>query len=844
MKILYIKLVNFIGIHAARGLKDVEYDFSKIDKPIIQLYGPNRCGKTVLIQQLHPFSSINLSGDDRSDLSLILPGETGIKNIVYEFNGDTYDICHTYRPNSSGTNHTVSSSLKKNGEELNSSGGVNLFNTLINNIFGFNKYTFQFVINGTQLASFASMSVVQRKNLLNKAMGIDIYDRIHKLSTDDYRYTNKLITSLNNTKEYILSTYGSYENLQLFLNKKQTSHDTLDTQLKDVKSRMDVLSGQIHTLKSQNISYELSECERMISLFENAQSKLGTITDDTYDILVNEQIKLNSEISENKNKRSLLMQEIDNLYSKKEDIENTIKNNKRLKDDYENMIKMKNDITNQINSLCIEIPVSSSSAYFSSMISVAKLINSMCQEISTTLNSNHLELLCKMVCQDIDVAAFIVQEGSLILDSEKEKTVISKIQSLINTVDGEFYDKCEQRESCVYWKTYDTLKKYFKASQNTSNARFSQYDMEQFDHAFKNVTGIRKLINQSTLTEELQALFDLKHIMMNIQHGDHGIDIQTIQTLMESAVSLETRNRLISQLNDIDKRLELMKDIVISSDDVSSTLQELSDKISMKNKEMESIQFNINNLTNALSDNDSKRMILSQIKHIKLNDIKSKQQKYSSMLITLKNSEDELNTLSSQYTDMNAEFTSVKNELKILSDAFNQYNKTVEEIDKFSTDDNMYRIIAEATSSTKGKPVLAIREEIERALIMTNRLLDVMYDGEIEMLSPTIDESHFSLPFRSGSNTSFDIKYGSQSESCLLSLALSLSMASSLTHDMVPLVDEVDAYVDTHMKDSFISMLQEIMTTLNIEQLFLISHNMAPGQYDHTVHILDITEND
>ena len=82
MKILYIKLVNFIGIHAARGLKEVEYDFSKIDKPIIQLYGPNRCGKTVLIQQLHPFSSINLSGDDRSDLSLILAGETGIKNII------------------------------------------------------------------------------------------------------------------------------------------------------------------------------------------------------------------------------------------------------------------------------------------------------------------------------------------------------------------------------------------------------------------------------------------------------------------------------------------------------------------------------------------------------------------------------------------------------------------------------------------------------------------------------------------------------------------------------------------------------------------------------------------
>ena len=83
MKILYIKLVNFIGVFAARGLKEVEYDFSNIDKPIIQLHGPNRCGKTVLIQQLHPFSSINLNGDDRSDLSLILPIEIGRKNIVY-----------------------------------------------------------------------------------------------------------------------------------------------------------------------------------------------------------------------------------------------------------------------------------------------------------------------------------------------------------------------------------------------------------------------------------------------------------------------------------------------------------------------------------------------------------------------------------------------------------------------------------------------------------------------------------------------------------------------------------------------------------------------------------------
>ena len=76
MKILYIKLENFIGVQAAMGVRNVYFDFTKIQKPIIQIYGKNRCGKTVLIQQLHPFSTINLNGDERADLALIIPTKT------------------------------------------------------------------------------------------------------------------------------------------------------------------------------------------------------------------------------------------------------------------------------------------------------------------------------------------------------------------------------------------------------------------------------------------------------------------------------------------------------------------------------------------------------------------------------------------------------------------------------------------------------------------------------------------------------------------------------------------------------------------------------------------------
>ena len=137
MKINYIRLKNFVGVNAAMGLRDVEFNFESIDKPIIQIYGQNRCGKTVLIQQLHPFSNINLNGDERNDLALIIPGEVGMKQIIYEVDGEVYDITHTYQPTRSG--HSISSSIMHNGKELNPSGGVTIFNSLIEKILGINN---------------------------------------------------------------------------------------------------------------------------------------------------------------------------------------------------------------------------------------------------------------------------------------------------------------------------------------------------------------------------------------------------------------------------------------------------------------------------------------------------------------------------------------------------------------------------------------------------------------------------------------------------------------------------------------------------------------------------------
>lgn len=838
MRITFVKLINFIGVNAAMGLREVEFSFEDIDKPIIQIYGHNRCGKTVLIQQLHPFSSINLNGDERSDLSLILPNEIGVKNIVYEVNGEVYDITHTYTPSRSG--HSISSSIIHNGKELNPSGGVTIFNSLIERILGINKYVFQFIINGTQLTSFGNMSTTQRKNLLNKAMGIDIYDKIHKLATDDYRYTNKLITSLNNTKEYILSTYGSYETLCTLMKEKQQQVSDTQKMMNDTKSRMDSLSGQITVIRNQNPAQEIISINNKLSTYQNVINELGSYDPNMYDILVQEQIDLNSKLSSLKNERLMLRKDIDLLYEKKNNIESTMLASKRAADDYNNMINMREELKSKIDNISIEMTTTASSSYYRGMIQPAQAINDICTEIVSCLNEHHLKMFTDMICNGVDVAAFLIQEGSVLMDSEKERSAVSRIRRMIEGVEGEWVDKECAFRNCVYLKTHKMLDTYFKSYQSTTSSQFTQYDLEQIEHAHKNVLTIKRLLN-TEMSIELKDVFNLNNIMNNIQLKRVGIDVSYIKYLMEEAAKSEQRNQFISQLSDIERTIENMKKLLIPTDNTDDAINKINEEISnLRSKDM-LLDKEINECSTALDTNDRNRLLLSQVKHINIDELNGRHVKLSVLLQQLTDAENEYNNLYSSYSELNMTMNSLTSELKIISDAYNQYVNTVAEIDKHDAMNGKYKIIAEATSSTKGKPVIAIRDTVDNALALTNRLLNIMYDGEIELLEPTIDESNFTLPFRCGSHLSPDIRYGSQSESTLLSLALEMALSSSLTQYNVCLVDEIDAALDIDMCSLYVAMLYELCSTLKIEQMFLISHHIDEDS-SAFVHRLDLME--
>lgn len=838
MKILYIELENFIAIEAAMKTRNVRFEFGHINKPIIQIYGPNHCGKTVLAHLLHPFADINFNGDERNDLSLIIPGEVGIKRIGYDVNGNLYNITHTYKPTKSS--HTISSSIIKNGEELNPSGGVNTFNIIIDRELSINKYIFQFIINGTQLTNMGTMSDTQRKNAMYKAMGIDIYNTIHKMSTDDYRYTNKIITGLNNSREFIVSTYGTYEAMCAKLEMKRTQFESLSESAKDRKSRMDALYGTIQTLKSQNINDEWVTLNNQIQMYEDVVSKLGNVSPSFGDELVNTQIELSSRINDIKSDKSGFIKDRDILYAKRDDIQNTIRMNQKSLTDYQELKQMREDISNQIKDMPI-YNVETSPSYLSNMLNLASVINSTSKEIVTCLNDKLLNLMCDMLIDGVDVNAFLIREGATLKDSESEKAAVHRLHNILVGIHGNIID-CKSN-NCLYKNAYEIMNHFFASYQSNDASSMTAYDIEQLEIAYKGIQSIKRVISMQ-IADECKDLFTIESIAKNMKERSHGIDITYINELIERATSEETRLRLIKQLSDLDKTIESMSGLILNHGE-----QNEEEMIYAINKEISNLDFKIKNcddevkkLEEQMEDNKNQRMLFSSIRNINIGDVRVRFSKVSQLTKQLMNCENEYNDISADYYEISSELQILTKDLKTIEEAYNQYNSNISELDSYVEKNKKYKIIAEATSSTKGKPVLAIREKVNNALSLTNRLLDVMYDGDMEMLKPVINETNFTLPFRSGANKLSDIRYGSQSENTLLSLAFDLSIATGLTRYNIPIIDELDAFLDAEVSESFVMMLIDIMSALQMEQLFDISHKLQPGQHDQYVHVFDITK--
>ena len=328
--------------------------------------------------------------------------------------------------------------------------------------------------------------------------------------------------------------------------------------------------------------------------------------------------------------------------------------------------------------------------------------------------------------------------------------------------------------------------------------------------------------------------------MMNIKSSKYGIDFNYVKTLYEDAVNNEQRRKLIEQLQSVEHNIKTIEDVLVDDTDPSKAIEDINKKladIDARRNELLSVQ----HIYEAeLQRNESNRKLVSQLNGVNIGEVSMKIDQLNKTINTLS----QLKQLHAEHQRLYNEYLmdqqTLSSELKTLQTDDMHCKQTMNELMTNKENDNECKLISDATSSTKGLPVVMIRNTLEESVKIANHLLNVIYDGSVKLNEVEISETALNIPFTHDLVVSNDIRYGSQSESTIFALVLSLALSTQLSQYNIILIDEIDAYLDHEFKDKFILMMDEVTRLLKIDQVFVISHNINTEQFSNIINRIDL----
>jgi DNA repair exonuclease SbcCD ATPase subunit len=140
----------------------------------------------------------------------------------------------------------------------------------------------------------------------------------------------------------------------------------------------------------------------------------------------------------------------------------------------------------------------------------------------------------------------------------------------------------------------------------------------------------------------------------------------------------------------------------------------------------------------------------------------------------------------------------------------------------------LYKIIKDSLDPKKGIPLFFIDNYLKDIAVRANNLLSIAYGDAFKIKFDISASDFFINVFKSDGTFLSDIKQASQGETSLTTVSLSLGMIERMMnttkYDIIYL-DEIDSTLSTKNRRLFITLLENQLEKLGIEQVFVISHN-------------------
>ena len=828
MKVIYLKLVNVAGLNVGTGKDTIEIDFTKSHNRIIAIRARNAHGKTTLLSSITPFAYVT-SLDDRSSISYIMKGKDGYKEIHYQDGKDIYIIKHYFKH--SKDTHTVKSYFMKNGEELNENGNVTSFNSCVEMYLGLTQEMMRLIRIGTNVNSFITLTPARRKEYIGKLIEeIDTYLSIYRKINDDIRVVKTMLQA-NNTNLYNCHITDPVME-QERLTKLEKDIKRYEKERDDIIAKVAKLNALTKGNDITELRQRLHEAEAALKEFDKLSDaiKEESLQDTTVEQLIKERMRLDQKKIDTKSNINSNKIMIDNLLQQIERLEMTIKR-VTSDTDIQSIMSAIADIREKISMIPSEVkdftPLGSLSAEVYNVLLKLDSFNQTSQMIYT-LGNKPVAVYIKLRREGISVDRWLREQSKRALSRIND----IELKALFDKVfqgDGVIMPNCDtEYKDCPFFRFSDTL---FEIKNKFEDETYSDEDLNAIQIISNNIDNILNEIDRLMVVKFPESIKDTLRESIILDRMEHHVpffNLNDLQTYISILKEYEVLCQYKYSLSEYENQLKMYQKAGVDSH--IEEIKHLKESIARYKAQMEELGKQVFIIDTELQQVDSKIALITKYQESMKHRAIYEQTKNSTsaLLIPLESAEHERIELKFKQEQFENLIQSSRNEHRSLEIKLSTYNRLIQESKKLSLKNLELSAILDAVSTKKGIPVYYMKHYLAKIQKLSNDLLDIIYGDEFKLAAFNVTPETFEVPYIKNGKKIEDIKYASQSEIALATMALSFALANSATDKYnILLLDEIDGGLDEVNRSAFLDMLRMQMETLDAQQVFIISQNLG-----------------
>lgn len=883
MKLLSIRLENYIGIYNGRGDNILEVDLSQSTSNIVIIRGSNGSGKSTLLKALSPL---------QDDNNAIIPGLEGKKTLRYLYNNEVYEILYVHPVKTDGSRGQVKMQVYKgmNRVELNPTWNVTSGKDIIFDLFNLDANFLTLSQLSSEDRGLADKKPAERKKFVNSIInGIEVYNNMYKVITKKYSTFKNLISTISskiNQIGNIEELNSRYNNITRQVEDVSRERDRAVIEASKIDAEIGILTRdnnleefyKINEEIRENLDYIRASKSQVINLSKGELSSEDL--NELKDIIDRSLRTFDKDISKWKSEEAVANAKIENISKEKDETFKSLqtKITKRgtlldggfsdsdlslYKDTKAKIAELENDI-NGLNSSIKNL--SEAEALVNAMEMIVPVLDSLYNGLDATTKKEKYDFVKttldndgKYVDQTIELTRTYNEVSRTVTELESEvlayEILFDKAKSLALRPKDCKIDDCsfvkeaieasskhpEKRINDIN-KEIDESNKLLKSLEKDIESYKELYD---FNKRFTNLHGMvlsfRKLLEKSPV----DYIIDPYQLLASLDHMEKlMIDFNQIRGIFNIITTKSNYEEIIESLKEPAAKYEANKALI---DELDSDIASLKDKLSTISLQLTTENESISEITNNISITEFRMEVYTKCKSLvdecigleeRNNELQSQINSLSDIAFKVKDLEARMDEAKSRADRLNNDLNAILSERDKIASNKTLLEDYIRDLDLYNKNFSILETIRYYLSPTTGIQTVFMRTYMGNIILKANELLSLIFNGQFIIQPFVINEAEFRIPCLGNGLVNDDISSMSTSQICMISMILSFAILSNSSTDYNILkLDEIDGGLDTENRIQFIGLLKQLITMVGCEQCFLISHNM---EYDADTTVIDM----